>query len=125
MAQDQLQINEARGMMQDLEMEHAERDYDQNKRWATVLGVVGSGLVGWSLFSLLGYAGLALTAGLYLTLLWFMWTLATIIGNEMRLVRWRERRLEASKKRSLPALSATDGTMMSDPAVRQGSCVSI
>jgi len=94
-------------MLQDLEMEHAERDYDQNKAWATVLGIVASGLVGWSLFTLLGFPGIALTGGLYLTLLWFMWTLATIIGNEMRLVRWRERRSAVGTERISPALSAT------------------
>src|SRR5215510_4503483 len=103
-------------MVQDLEMEEAERDYALNKTWATILGLVASGLVGWSLFSLLGYAGIALAAGLYLTLLWFMWTMATIIGNEMRLVRWRERRSAASWKRaSPPALSATDGSVFGDP----------
>src|SRR5215470_4925098 len=104
-------------MLQDWEMEHAERDYNQNKAWATALGIVASGLVGWSLFTLLGFPGIALTGGLYLTLLWFMWTLATIIGNEMRLVRWRERRSALGRERTSPQLSATEGTTMGDPAV--------
>jgi hypothetical protein len=110
-------------MVLDLEMEHAEREYDRNKTWATVLGLVAAGIVGWSLFSLMGYAGLALAAGLYLTLIWFMWTVATIIGNEMRLLRWRERGSAASKERSSLPSSPSDGTMMSDRAVAVGHSV--